>query len=141
MSYGDDRNLAKGYPYMKQWLAFAEQTIEDGLYFSSANGKDWGLGDWLAPKGVDVKKRESIDLVCNGATAVWESWNGERSRLHNCYNGIGSWFYQALGGIIPTQPGYRRVSICPQTPEGITWTEVAEETPYRNFAGALGTEK
>ena len=260
MSYGDDRSLAKGYPYMKQWLAFAEQTVEDGLYFSSANGKDWGLGDWLAPKGVDVKNRESIDLVSNcamsqclrdmthitahlgmvqdsiryaeqletlncnihqafyhedgtygtgsqidmtypllvgavpdtltalvarklterteqlygnhiacglvgvpvltewatlagecdfiyrmlkktdypgylymmdnGATAVWESWNGERSRLHNCYNGIGSWFYQALGGIIPTQPGYRRVSICPQTPEGITWTEVTEETPY-----------
>ena len=260
MSYGDDRTLSKGYPYMQQWLAFAERTIEDGLYFSSASGKDWGLGDWLAPKGVNVKNRESIDLVSNcamsqclqdmahiaahlgkvqdslryaeqlaalnrnihqtfyhgdgiygtgsqidmaypllvgavpdtlaasvrekllartaqlhdghiacglvgvpvltewatnagecefiyrmlkktdypgylymkrnGATAVWESWNGERSRLHNCYNGIGSWFYQALGGIIPTAPGHRRVTIRPQTPEEITWAEVSEETPY-----------
>ena len=66
----------------------------------------------------------------SGATAVWESWNGERSRLHNCYNGIGSWFYQALGGIIPTAPGYRRVTIQPQTPNGIQWAEVSEETPY-----------
>ena len=66
----------------------------------------------------------------NGATAVWESWNGERSRLHNCYNGIESWFYQALGGIIPTQPGYKRMSINPQTPKGISWVEVSEETPY-----------
>lgn len=65
-----------------------------------------------------------------GATAVWESWNGERSRMHNCYNGIGSWFYQALGGIIPTQPGYRRVTIRPQTPGSLSWTEVCEETPY-----------
>lgn len=260
MSYADDRNLAKGYPYMQQWLTFAEQSIEDGLYFRSTNGKDWGLGDWLAPKGVDAKDRESIDLVnncamsqclhdmvhiaahlgmtqdsvryaaqlgtlnhnihqtfyhgngiygtgsqidmaypllvgavpdslvafvesvllerteklhnnhiacglvgvpvltewatlagkCNfiyrilkqpdypgylfmknsGASAVWESWNGERSRLHNCYNGIGSWFYQAVGGIIPTEPGYKRVSICPQTPDGLTWSEVTEETPY-----------
>ena len=263
MSYADDRNLAKGYPYMKQWLAFAEQSIEDGLYFRSANGKDWGLGDWLAPKGVDVKNPESIDLVnnctmsqclrdmaqiaghlgmkqdsisyatrlealnqnihqtfyhndgkygtgsqidmafpllvgavpdslvelaentliertaklhdnhfacglvgipvltewatlagkCdfiynmlkqndypgylymknNGAKAVWESWNGERSRLHNCYNGIESWFYQALGGIIPTQPGYKRVTINPQTPKDISWVEVSEETPYGNL--------
>lgn len=69
-------------------------------------------------------------MKANGATAVWESWNGERSRLHNCYNGIGSWFYQALGGIIPTQPGYRRVAIQPQTPAGIDWVDVREETPY-----------
>lgn len=66
----------------------------------------------------------------SGATAIWESWNGERSRLHNCYNGIGSWFYQALGGIIPTLPGYKRVTINPQTPKGISWAEVSEETPY-----------
>ena len=260
MSYGDDRNLAKGYPYMKQWLEFAEQSFEDGLYFRSTDGKDWELGDWLAPKGVDVKDRKSVGLVSNcamsqcfrdmahiaghlgmekdsiryaaqlealnrnihrtfyhsdgtygtgsqidmaypllvgavpdslidqvennliertaklydnhiacglvgipvltewatlagkgdfiynmlkqtdypgylfmknsGATAVWESWNGERSRLHNCYNGIGSWFYQALGGIIPTQPGYKRVTINPQTPDGISWVDVSEETPY-----------
>lgn len=259
MSYGDDRALRKGYPYMKRWLAYAEQTIEEGLYFRSREGKDWGLGDWLAPQGVDVKDKESVDLVSNcavsqclqdmarmagylglvqdslgyarklealnhrihqvfyhdgiygtgtqidmaypllvgavpdslagrvgdsligrterlhaghiacglvgvpvltewatlagksdfiyamlkkeeypgylymrscGATAVWESWNGERSHLHNCYNGIGSWFYQALGGIIPTQPGYRRVTIHPQTPAGLSWAEASVETPY-----------
>lgn len=260
MSYGDDRNLTKGYPTMKRWLEFVEQSYDDGLYFRSANGKDWGLGDWLAPKGVDVQDKESVELVnncaisqcfnnmmhiaghlgltqdslifarklkslnrnihktfyhedgtygtgsqidmaypmlvgavpdslielvkdkllertaqqydnhiacglvgvpvltewatlageCdfiytllkqpdypgylhminNGATAVWESWNGERSRLHNCYNGIGSWFYQALGGIIPTLPGYQHVTINPQTPKGLSWVEVSEETPY-----------
>ena len=71
-----------------------------------------------------------LHMIRSGATAVWESWNGERSRLHNCYNGIGSWFYQALGGIIPTQPGYRRVTINPQTPTALTWAEVSQDTPY-----------
>ena len=260
MSYGDDRNFTKGYPAMKSWMEYAERTLDHGLYFRKTSEKDWGLGDWLAPKGLDVKDTQSINLVNNcamsqcfkdmaliaghlgmkqdslhyvqklaalnqsihqtfyhedgtygtgsqidmaypmlvgavpdslvervkenlilrtaqqydnhiacglvgvpvltewatlagacdfiytllkqpdypgylymknsGATAVWESWNGERSRLHNCYNGIGSWFYQALGGIIPTQPGYRRVTINPQTPKGLSWVEVSEETPY-----------
>ncbi|MDR2775495.1 MAG: hypothetical protein LBC19_12295 [Tannerella sp.] len=58
-----------------------------------------------------------------GATTTWEHWNGERSRIHNCYNGIGSWFYEAIGGIHPDDraPGYRHFYICPQIPEGMTW--------------------
>ena len=36
-------------------------------------------------------------MLDNGATTTWEHWNGARSRIHNCYNGIGSWFYQAAG--------------------------------------------
>lgn len=39
--------------------------------------------------------------------SVWESWDcgrpgkEDRSRVHNCYNGIGTWFYQAIAGIRP----------------------------------------
>ena len=38
-----------------------------------------------------------LHMIDHGATATWEYWSGERSRVHNCYNGIGTWFYQALG--------------------------------------------
>lgn len=69
-------------------------------------------------------------MLDNGATGTWEHWNGRRSRLHNCFNGIGSWFYQALGGIIPEAPGYRRLRIEPQVPAGLDWVEVRQETPY-----------
>jgi len=69
-------------------------------------------------------------MIDNGATATWEHWNAHRSRLHNCFNGIGSWFYQALGGIIPVEPGYRKLSIAPQIPAGMEWAKVARETPY-----------
>ena len=69
-------------------------------------------------------------MVDNGATGVWEEWDGGRSHLHNCYNGIGSWFFQALGGIVPLEPGFRRVRIDPQVPEGLEWVKVAQETPY-----------
>ena len=71
-------------------------------------------------------------MIRNNATTTWEYWSGERSRVHNCYNGIGSWFYQALGGIRPDEqyPGYQHVFIEPQIPEGVTWAHTSKETPY-----------
>jgi alpha-L-rhamnosidase len=82
-----------------------------------------------------LKKREYpgyLYMLDNGATTTWEHWNGARSRIHNCYNGIGSWFYQSLGGIIPDDdhPGYRHIIIDPQFPAGISWVNVTKETPY-----------
>lgn len=82
-----------------------------------------------------LKKREYpgyLYMLDNGATTTWEHWNGERSHIHNCYNGIGLWFYQALGGILPdeNEPGYKHVFIQPQLVESLTWVEVSKDTPY-----------
>ena len=73
-----------------------------------------------------------LNMIANGATTTREYWNGERSRVHNCYNGIGTWFYQALAGILPDaeQPGYRHCTIRPQRPQGMTWVEASKHTPY-----------
>ena len=68
-------------------------------------------------------------MLDNDATATWEHWDGRRSRMHNCFNGIGSWFYQALGGIISDTPGYSHVTIDPQVPQGLEWVNVTQETP------------
>ncbi len=82
-----------------------------------------------------LKKRDYpgyLYMIDNGATTTWEYWNGERSRIHNCYNGIGTWFYQAVGGIRPDEnnPGYKHVYIEPQIPNGVTWAKTTKETPY-----------
>ena len=71
-------------------------------------------------------------MIENGATTTWESWNGDRSRVHNCYNGIGIWFYQALAGIRPDPeaPGYRHFYVDPQPVEGVTWVKAVKPTPY-----------
>lgn len=71
-------------------------------------------------------------MLQNNATTTWEYWSGERSRVHNCYNGIGSWFYQAVGGIRPDEerPGYEHVYLDPQIPGGVTWAHTTKETPY-----------
>jgi len=69
-------------------------------------------------------------MIEKGATTTWESWDAERSRVHNCYNGIGTWFYEAIGGITCETPGYRNVRIRPQIPAGIDWAKVSQTTPY-----------
>ena len=86
-----------------------------------------------------LKKRDYpgyLYMLDNGATTTWEHWNGARSRIHNCYNGIGSWFYQAVGGITADEnfPGYQHLIIDPQIPEGITRANTTKDTPYGTVA-------
>lgn len=73
-----------------------------------------------------------LHMIENGATTTWEHWNGERSHIHNCFNGIGSWFYQAAAGIRPVAqaPAFRRFIIDPQVPKGLDRVEATQDTPY-----------
>ena len=86
--------------------------------------------DWLYGMLKQHSYPGYLFMLDQGATGVWEEWDGGRSHLHNCYNGLFSWFYQALGGIVPEEPGYRKVRINPQVPAGLEWVDVRQETPY-----------
>ncbi len=103
-----------GIPILTEW---AVKNQEVDLMYSMLKKKDYP---------------GYLYMIENGATTTWEHWNGDRSRIHNCYNGIGSWFYQALGGIRidETVPAYKKVLIQPQIPQGITWAKTFKETPY-----------
>ena len=71
-------------------------------------------------------------MIDNGATTTWESWDGERSRVHNCYNGVGIWFYQALAGLRPDpeHPGYEHFFVDPQPCAGADWVRTTKPTRY-----------
>ena len=96
---------------------------------------------WLTKAGeaqlmYDMLKQRSFPgylyMIENGATTTWEHWNARRSRIHNCYNGIGSWFYQALAGIVPDEDkvAYRHFFIRPQMADGISFVRALQPTPY-----------
>ncbi len=74
-------------------------------------------------------------MLKNGATTTWEHWNGARSRIHNCYNSIGMWFYQSLGGIQPdpAAPGYKQFTIKPALVGDISWVK----TRLNSVRGAI----
>ena len=57
-----------------------------------------------------------------GATTLWEQWNGSESRNHIMYGDVSAWFYKALGGIQPDPqaPGFKHFTVAPQVVGGLT---------------------
>jgi len=101
---------------------------------------EWAICNHAAQLMYDILKQPDypgyLYMIHHGATSTWESWDRERSRIHNCYNGIGLWFYQALAGIRPDEaaPGYRHFFVEPQMPDGINWVKATKPTPYGEIA-------
>lgn len=97
---------------------------------------EWAIRHGEAQLMYDIMKQPDypgfLYMLHHGATTTWEAWNGDRSHIHNCYNGIGTWFYQALAGIRPDAdaPGYHHFTIEPQMPQGIDWVKATQQTPY-----------
>lgn len=115
----------------------------DGHFFTGLVGIPI-LTQWLTEAGeaqffYSLLKQRSypgyLYMIDNGATTTWEHWEATRSRIHNCYNGIGSWFYQALGGIVPdeSQPGYKHFYLHPQPVDGVSYVRVTRPCPYGNI--------
>lgn len=71
-------------------------------------------------------------MLANGATATWEHWEGIRSRIHNCYNNIGSWFIQGLVGIRPDPeiPGFKNFIIKPAFIDNLDYAKGSHSSLY-----------
>ena len=90
-----------------------------------------------------------LNMINQGASTTWESWDcgrpgkEDRSRVHNCYNGIGTWFYQALAGIRPDhdQPGYKHFFVDPQPCNGIEWVKCTKPTQYGDIRVEITGDK
>ena len=54
-------------------------------------------------------------IVEQGATTLWEQWNGFFSQIHSCFISLDGWFYESLAGIAPdaTAPGFKKIVIKP----------------------------
>lgn len=72
-------------------------------------------------------------MIQNEATTIWERFElkkdpGMNSHNHPMYGAVGSYFYQYLGGITPTEPGFARVSIKPYFPKKLLSAHAVVET-------------
>ena len=70
--------------------------------------------------------------VEQGATSLWENWNGRESQNHIMFGDISAWMYQYLGGIRPLAeaPGFRRFEIRPCFVKGIDHVEASHRSPF-----------
>ncbi len=82
-------------------------------------------------------------MIDNGATTIWERWDGYvkgrgfqdagmNSFNHWAFGAVGEWIWRNLGGINPddTHPGFKRVRIQPRPSPGLTWVKATYESPY-----------
>jgi alpha-L-rhamnosidase len=85
--------------------------------------------------------------VRQGATTIWERWDGQKpdgsfqdvgmnSFNHYAYGAIGEWMYRVVAGleIDPREPGYKHVLVQPQPGGGLTSAEARLLTPYGEAA-------
>lgn len=68
--------------------------------------------------------------IDQGATTLWERWNGAESRNHVMFGDISAWFIEYIAGIQPLEPGYARFSIHPHVLGDLTWATGIRDTPY-----------
>ncbi len=81
--------------------------------------------------------------VKQGATTIWERWDGIKpdgsfqdagmnSFNHYAYGAIGDWLYQVVAGIEldPDTPGYKRILIQPQPGGGLTYARASLDSMY-----------
>jgi alpha-L-rhamnosidase len=87
--------------------------------------------------------------VKQGATTIWERWDGLRpdgsfqdkgmnSFNHYAYGAIGEWMYRVMAGIEidPAAPGYKHTLIQPTPGGGFTRVSASHMTPYGRVSSA-----
>jgi alpha-L-rhamnosidase len=91
--------------------------------------------------------------VKQGATTIWERWDGQRpdgtfqttemnSFNHYAYGAIGDWMYRVLAGIEidESAPGYRHVLVQPRPGGGFTRAKASHETMFGTVSSAWTLE-
>ncbi len=70
--------------------------------------------------------------IAQGATTLWESWQGEGSRNHHMFGDVSAWFYKGLGGINPdpNKPGFKHIIIRPNIVGDLTWVKASHQSMY-----------
>ncbi len=70
-----------------------------------------------------------------GATTLWEQWNGAESQNHIMYGDVVACFYKAFAGIIPNpeSPGFKSFMIKPNSAGGLTYAKAE----YNSIRGKI----
>jgi alpha-L-rhamnosidase len=71
-------------------------------------------------------------MLAQGATTIWEQWNGYWSRIHSCFTSVAGWFHAGLAGIQPEvgAPGFTRVVIRPAMVGDLSWVRCSHRCNY-----------
>ncbi len=70
--------------------------------------------------------------IAQGATTLWEDWEGRNSLNHIMFGDISAWLFKVLAGVNPepAKPGFQRFSIRPHLLGDLTWVEAEHRSLY-----------
>lgn len=72
----------------------------------------------------------------NGATTIWEEWDGDNSQIHNTMISVGLWFIEGLAGIRYDEqaPGFKHFLAAPGVESGLKEVSASLATGYGKIA-------
>lgn len=75
-------------------------------------------------------------MIEQGATTMWEQWNGFWSQIHSCFTSADNWLYRGLAGIRPdpSQPGFKHIILRPAIVGDLTWVNAHYDCLYGRIA-------
>ena len=101
---------------------------------------DYGRGDLALRMATDTTYPSWGYMVKNGATTIWELWNGDtgdpamNSGNHVMLLGdLIIWYYEYLGGIRPLAPGYSKIMLKPYPIKGLDYVNCS----YQSVSGLI----
>lgn len=70
-------------------------------------------------------------FIMDGETTLGEYWEkNPRSHCHDMMGHIIEWYYNGIAGIIPLEPGFKKVLIRPYMPESMNEFECSYQSVY-----------
>jgi alpha-L-rhamnosidase len=68
----------------------------------------------------------------NGATTLWQEWDGSRSLNHMMFGSFSEFFYEGLAGINSDldHPGFKHFYITPSFVKSIDWVKSSHQSPF-----------
>mgnify|MGYP001618167492 CR=1 FL=1 len=103
-----------------------------GTYFMMEHLREIGRNDLVFTMFNQTTHPGWGHMLAEGATTLWEQWNGHWSRIHSCFTSPDNWFYQGLAGIQPdpAAPGFKRIIIKPAMVGDLGWVKCHHDSPY-----------
>ena len=101
-----------------------------GTYFLLKYLTEAGRGD-LVHRMVSQTDYPSFGhMLAEGATTIWEQWDGLHSQCHSSFLSIGAWFLRGLAGLRPdpAHPGFARFHVRPGVVGELTFVRASYDS-------------
>ncbi len=81
-------------------------------------------------------------MIRNGATTIWEEWDGDNSQIHNTMISVGLWFIEGLAGIRCDEqfPGFKHFIAAPGVESELKRVDASLTTGYGRIIRAWRVE-